>query len=70
MSVATANLEITKKGKLMKKMCVFCETVYSADVMVCQECRDYKGLMPLGSAITYLELDPTEWADYLGDGYR
>jgi len=54
----------------MKTMCVFCENVYSAGVMVCQECQDYKGLMPLGSAITYLELDPSEWADYLGDGYR
>lgn len=54
----------------MSKMCVFCENVYSAGVMVCQECNEYKGLMPLGSAITYLELDPNDWVDYLGDGYR
>jgi len=54
----------------MNKMCVFCENVYSSGVMVCQECQDYKGLMPLGSAITYLELDPNDWVDYLGDGYR
>jgi hypothetical protein len=70
MSVVSANLFIDKKGKLMKVMCVFCEGVFDGDTMVCPECKDYKGLMPLGSAITYLELDPVEWADYLGDGYR
>jgi hypothetical protein len=54
----------------MKLMCVFCETVFENGTFVCHECNDYKGLMPLGSAITYLELDPNEWADYLGHGYR
>ena len=53
----------------MKVMCVFCESVFDG-VMVCPECNDYKGLMSLGSAITYLELDPNDWAEYLGDGYR
>jgi|688.fasta_scaffold88247_7 hypothetical protein len=54
----------------MKLMCVFCESVFDGNIQVCPECNDYKGLMTLGSAITYLELDPIEWADYLGDGYR
>ena len=54
----------------MKLMCVFCETVFENGTFVCTECNDYKGLMTLGSAITYLELDPIEWADYLGEGYR
>jgi hypothetical protein len=54
----------------MKLMCVFCESVFDKSVQVCNECNDYKGLMPLGSAITYLELDPTEYADYVGYGYR
>jgi hypothetical protein len=35
----------------MSKVCVFCENVYSAGVMVCQECQDYKGLMPIAEAV-------------------
>lgn len=28
-------------------VCVFCENVYEADTVICPECEDYKGLMPL-----------------------
>lgn len=42
-------------------MCIFCENIYSAGVMVCQECSDYKGLMTLSNAIDYLNLDPNDF---------
>lgn len=61
MSVVSSKIVLDKKGKLMSKMCVYCESVYSSEVMVCQVCNEYKGLMPLGSAITYLELDPSDF---------
>lgn len=51
MSDLSANLETTKKGQLMSKVCVFCENVYSSGVMVCQECQDYKGLMTIAEAV-------------------
>jgi hypothetical protein len=70
MSVGYAKIKSTKKGKLMKLMCVFCETIFENGTFVCTECKDYKGLMSLGSAITYLELDPTEYAEYVGYGHR
>ena len=31
-------------------ICVFCETTYAQDVVICLECNDYKGLMPLADA--------------------
>jgi len=30
-------------------VCVFCETVYQ-DALICRECNDYKGLMPIQEA--------------------
>ena len=31
-------------------VCVFCESVYEADTLICRECQDYKGLMTLTDA--------------------
>lgn len=45
-------------------MCVFCENVYD-DVFVCGECQDYKGLMPIGEAVPYLDLDPKDFVEFL-----
>jgi hypothetical protein len=28
-------------------VCVFCETTYAQDAVICVECQDYKGMMPL-----------------------
>ncbi len=42
-------------------MCVFCESVFPDTTYVCSECDDYKGLMPLGQAIKYLNLDPNDY---------
>jgi len=47
----------------MSKMCVFCLGVYESDVVVCPECNDYKGMTPLGEAITYLDLDPNDYPE-------
>ena len=33
-----------------KLVCVFCENIYEADTFICNECQDYKGLMPIGDA--------------------
>jgi hypothetical protein len=35
---------------MSKVICVFCENIYSEGVMVCQECNEYKGLMPIEQA--------------------
>jgi hypothetical protein len=32
-------------------ICVFCETTYSQDAVICVECHDYKGMMPLKDAM-------------------
>ena len=43
-------------------ICVFCENTYSPEVLVCPECQDYKGLMPLALAkITY---------DFIAENYK
>jgi ribosomal protein L40E len=31
-------------------VCVFCESVYPEGTLVCRECNDYKGLMPITEA--------------------
>jgi len=36
---------------MFQNVCVFCETLYSESVMVCQECNDYKGLMTIPQAV-------------------
>jgi hypothetical protein len=45
----------------MDKMCVYCESVYSPDTIMCHWCDEYKGLMPLEDAIEYLNLDPNDY---------
>lgn len=45
------------------QVCVFCLTI-TGDY-VCHECNDYKGLMPVGEAKTYLGEDfPEEFNEY------
>ena len=51
-----------KKGKQMDLMCIYCESVYTSDTVVCHSCNEYKGLMPLDSAIDYLDLDPNDFS--------
>ncbi len=34
----------------MDLVCVFCEEVFSEDTVVCPNCTDYKGLMPIAEA--------------------
>lgn len=46
------------------KICVFCGNVWD-DVMVCPECNEYKGLMPLAEGIKYDGLDPEDYAEFL-----
>ena len=35
----------------MVYVCVFCETLYSSEAVICNECQDYKGMMPLRDAM-------------------
>lgn len=42
-------------------MCVFCEGVFTDTTYVCPNCDDYKGLMPIGKAIDYLDLNPADY---------
>jgi hypothetical protein len=46
----------------MDLMCIYCEGVYTSDTIVCHNCNEYKGLMPLDSAIDYLDLDPNDFS--------
>jgi hypothetical protein len=45
----------------MDKMCVYCQSVYSPDTIVCNWCKEYDGMMDLDRAIEYLDLDPNEF---------
>jgi hypothetical protein len=45
----------------MDKMCVYCEGVFTSDTVVCPNCNEYDGLMPLDNAIEYLNLDPNDF---------
>jgi hypothetical protein len=45
----------------MDKMCVYCQSVYSPDTIVCHWCNEYDGLMELDKAIDYLNLDPNDF---------
>lgn len=49
----------TKKVDADLRICVFCYTTTYA--YICPECRDYKGLMAIGEAESYLEEDLTEY---------
>jgi hypothetical protein len=51
MSVVGFIIEVSRKEKLMLTICVFCETTYASDVLICVECHDYKGMMPLADAM-------------------
>lgn len=42
-------------------MCVYCEGVFTSDTVVCQNCNEYDGMMPLDKAIDYLNLDPNDF---------
>jgi hypothetical protein len=42
-------------------MCVYCEGVFTADTIVCPNCDEYKGLVPLSQGIEYLNLDPNDF---------
>jgi len=61
MSQGCDKLVITKKGKLMDKMCVYCEGVFTSDTVVCPNCDELDGLLPLAKAIEYLGLDPQDF---------
>lgn len=42
-------------------MCVYCSGVFTSDTVVCPECDELDGMMPLGKAISYLGLDPNDY---------
>lgn len=65
MSVANAKL-ILEGRKTMKLVCVFCMNIWESGTIVCPDCREYKGLMPLNrETLDYLDEDPEEWKEYL-----
>lgn len=45
----------------MDKMCVYCEGVFTSDTVVCPNCNELDGLLPLETAIDYLNLDPNDF---------
>lgn len=45
----------------MDVMCVYCESVFTSDTVVCVQCNEYDGMMPLDKAIVYLGLDPNDF---------
>ena len=53
----------------MDKMCVYCEGVFTSDTIVCPNCNEYDGMMPLVGAIDYLNLDPNDYSEWLNE-YR
>lgn len=44
-------------------ICVFCENTYSLDTIVCPECQDYKGMMPLELAKETYDFIAESYAD-------
>ena len=42
-------------------MCVYCEGVFTGDTIVCPNCGEYDGMMPLTDAVEYLSLDPNDF---------
>ena len=38
----------------MDVVCVFCEGIYAPDTVICHNCEDYKGIMPMDKAEAYL----------------
>ncbi len=51
----------------MDKMCVYCESVFTSDTIVCHNCNEYDGMMPLEQAIDYLNLDPNDFIQEKND---
>jgi len=49
----------TKKVDADLRICVFCYTTTYA--YICPECHDYKGLMAIGEAESYLDEDLTDY---------
>lgn len=47
----------------MVYVCVFCETLYSSEVVICNECQDYKGMMPLELAKETYDFIAESYAD-------
>jgi ribosomal protein L40E len=67
MSVVGVIIDVSRKEKLMKTICVFCFAVYEADTTSCYPCKEYKGIMPLNKeTLEYLGEDLEDWQDYLG----
>ena len=63
MSVVSANLKLIERNKMFNDvMCVYCQGVFPDATVVCPECDEMDGMMPLQTAIRNLDLDP---ADYL-----
>jgi hypothetical protein len=42
-------------------MCVYCEGLFTSDTVVCPNCDEYKGMMPVSQAVEYLDLDPADY---------
>jgi hypothetical protein len=42
-------------------MCVYCESVFPSDTIVCPNCDELDGMLPLTNAIKYLGLDPNDF---------
>jgi hypothetical protein len=42
-------------------MCVYCQGVFADGTVICSECDEYDGMMPLQQAIRYLDLDPNDY---------
>lgn len=62
MSQGYARIKPITKGKLMSdKMCVYCEGIFTSDTIVCPNCDELDGLLPLGTAVDYLGLDPNDF---------
>lgn len=52
---------------MFDKMCVYCESVFSPDTVVCSNCNEYDGMMLLPKAVEYLNLDPNDFDEYLNE---
>ena len=62
MSQVRAKIKTTKERKTkMDKMCVYCESVFTSETIVCSNCNEYDGMMPLDKGIDYLNLDPNDF---------
>ena len=52
---------------MKRKICVYEGITLDLDTMVCPDCNEYDGLMPLNlETLEYLGYDPIEWEE---EGY-